>query len=211
MSVLDKASILTEIARRERVHLELGCGANKRTPSAIGIDMLDYPCVDLVGDVYEALQLFPDHSVDSVSSFHFIEHVPDVNRLLTDLARVLKIGGIARIVAPHFSNPYFYSDLTHNRFFGLYTFDYYATNSHFSRKVPTYDNKIQFEISSVDLIFKSSRPFYFRHGFKKLFGSLFNSSNFMKELYEENFCYLFPCYEVSYLLTRKPAHQNEKQ
>ena len=54
----------------------------------------------------------------------------------------------------------------------------------------------------VDLEFKSARPFYGRYAFKYVIGKVFNSCNYMKELYEENFCYLFPCYEVRYILRR---------
>jgi len=55
----------------------------------------------------------------------------------------------------------------------------------------------------VDLIFKSARPFIVRYGIKHLIGSFFNSCTYLKELYEENFCYLFPCYEVRYILRRQ--------
>jgi hypothetical protein len=56
---------------------------------------------------------------------------------------------------------------------------------------------------SVDLIFKSPKPFYGRYAFKSIIGFLFNSSIYMKELYEENFCYLFPCYEIRYQLRKE--------
>jgi ubiquinone/menaquinone biosynthesis C-methylase UbiE len=184
------------------IELELGCGNRKRNRNAIGIDLLDFPDVDLIGDVSEVLALFPSQSIDSVSSYHFIEHVSDLQKLLSELARVVKSNGKVEFVAPHFSNPYFYSDPTHRNYFGLYTFCYFTTKSPFARQVPTYDHAIDFEVRSVDLIFKSAKPFYIRYVLKRLLGSIFNSSNFMKEIFEENFCYLFPCYEVRYLLTK---------
>ncbi|HEY0563145.1 MAG TPA: methyltransferase domain-containing protein, partial [Methylophilus sp.] len=154
------------------------------------------------GDIYSALAKFPDASVDQVYSYHFIEHVESVNILLAELARVVKVGGHIEFVAPHFSNPYFYSDPTHRSFFGLYTFSYFSTHATLQRQVPTYQEKLWFHLEQVDLIFKSSPPFYFRHLVKRSFGLIFNSCNYMKELYEENFCYLFPCYEVRYTLRR---------
>ena len=202
MPIIDKINVLETVGQAKRVVIEMGCGQKKRRPEAIGIDALDYPDVGIVGDIYEALAQFPDASVDEVYSYHFIEHVPDVPKLLSELARIVKPNGYAEFVAPHFSNPYFYSDPTHRSFFGLYTFCYYASESPFARWVPTYEFKAQFKIAGVDLIFKSGRPFYFRHGIKILVGKLFNSCNYMKELYEENFCYLFPCFELSYKLRR---------
>ena len=138
MALIDKAKILSSVDSISHIELELGCGNRKRNRQAIGVDMLDYPDVDIVGDVYEALASFPSRSVDAVYSYHFIEHVPDVPRLLSELARIVKPNGYLEFVAPHFSNPYFYSDPTHRSFFGLYTFCYFASNSPFARHVPTY-------------------------------------------------------------------------
>jgi len=202
MGLIDKKNILTQIASVSYVELELGCGNRKRNRQAIGIDMLDYPDVDIVGDVYEVLSALPNHSVDAVYSYHFVEHVTDVSKLLSELARVIKPNGYLKFVAPHFSNPYFYSDPTHRKFFGLYTFCYFANNSPFARQVPIYDYKTEFRIIKVDLIFKSARPFIGRYGIKWLIGKFFNSCTYLKELYEENFCYLLPCYEVRYILQR---------
>lgn len=203
MQIIDKKNILRMAGSDLHIELELGCGNKKRNSHAIGVDMLDYPDVDIVGDIYAILDLFPDRSVDAVYSYHFVEHVPDVPKLLSELARVIKSDGLVEFVAPHFSNPYFYSDPTHRSFFGLYTFCYYANNSPFARQVPTYGYKAEFKIAKVDLIFKSPRPFIVRYGVKRLIGALFNSCNYLKELYEENFCYLFPCYEVRYILRRQ--------
>jgi SAM-dependent methyltransferase len=202
MTVFDKNDTLLNIASCKEVILELGCGNRKRNKDAIGIDMLDYPPVDIVGDVYAVLSAFPDCSVDQVQSHHFIEHVSDVPRLLAELSRIIKPRGTVEFVAPHFSNPYYYSDPTHRSFFGLYTFCYYSSGSPLIRKVPTYGYKTSFRIEKIDLIFKSTSPFVFRYGFKRLIGLFFNSCTYLKELYEENFCYLFPCYEVKYVLRR---------
>ncbi len=198
MSILDKKNILGRLNDLPNVVLELGCGPNKKISGAIGIDAIDYDCVDIVGDALGILENFPCGSVDEIYSYHFFEHLPDISAFLEMIAIVLKPGGKMEIVVPHFSNPYFYSDPTHKSFFGLYTFCYFATCTLFSRQIPTYNRDLKFVIENVYLVFKSSRPFYMRHGFKKLFGMLFNSCSFMKEFYEENLCYFFPCYEVRY-------------
>jgi SAM-dependent methyltransferase len=203
MVIDDKNNVISRINLANRIVIELGCGNRKRNRQAIGIDMLDYPDVDIVGDIYEVLASFPAQSVDAVYSYHFVEHVPDVQKLISELARLVKPNGYVEFVAPHFSNPYFYSDPTHRSFFGLYTLCYFASKSPFARQVPTYGYKAEFSIAKVDLIFKSTRPFVVRYGIKRLVGSLFNSCIYLKELYEENFCYLFPCYEVRYILRRE--------
>jgi len=204
MANVDKEELLKRLENLDQVEIELGCGSQKKIDKAIGIDAIAYKSVDIVGDVFNVLRMFPPASVDAVHSFHFFEHIDDIQSLLDEISRVMKVGASLHIIVPHFSNPHFYSDPTHKNFFGLYTFSYFAMDSPFSRKVPMYGYSSNFSIKQVDLCFKSSRPFYFRYLFKKLCGFVFNSCNYMKEFYEENLCYFLPCYEVSYKLIKIP-------
>ena len=182
--------------------LNLGCGRINTLHGSIGVDIIDSHAVDIVGDVYEVLEKLPDSSVLAIYSSHFVEHLDDFTYFLEVVSRVLKPLGDLIIVAPHFSNPYFYSDVTHKSTFGLYTCCYYCNSSPLRRKVPTYNRDLKFRLDKVDLIFKSTRPNYGRHAIKKVFGSLFNSTIYMREFWEENLCYIFPCYEVKYVLKK---------
>ena len=87
----------------------MGCGPAKRDPASIGIDALDFPCVDIVGDLFEVLAAIPDGSVSRCYSSHLLEHVPDLNRLVDEIERILQPGGTMIGTVPHFSNPYFFS------------------------------------------------------------------------------------------------------
>ena len=202
MPLVDKGRILPNIRNRHPVAIELGCGNRKRDANAIGIDIRDFPCVDIIGDVVDVLKEIPDGEVDIVSSYHFLEHVADLDLLLGEVTRVMRVGGCFKVVAPHFSNPYYYSDPSHKNHFGLYTFSYHAHDRVFRRKVPHYNNNVFLSIEKVDLIFKSPPPFYFRHGVKRFIGVIFNSCRYMQEFYEENLSFIFPCYEIEYLLKR---------
>lgn len=201
-NLIDKHKILDKINSQNNIELELGCGNRKRISNAIGIDVLDFDCVDIVGDVFDVLNRFPDESVIAVYSYHFFEHISNISKLMNELSRVLKRGAILEIVVPHFSNPYYYSDYTHKSFFGLYTFNYFTQNNFFKRSVPSYDRDKKYKLVNVDLIFKSYPPSYFRHSIKVIIGKIFNSTNYMKEFYEENLCYLFPCYGIKYRLKK---------
>jgi len=199
MAFLDKRGLIAQMSRLPLVILELGCGARKRSPNYIGVDALDYECVDVVGDAREVLEALPEDSVDEIVAYHFLEHVFDLKSLLLEIDRVLKPGGRLRAVAPHFSNPYYYSDFTHRTFFGLYSLSYFADDPFFKRRVPRYQMPSSLRLLSVTLNFKSSPPFYVRHGIKRLVGAVVNVSRYTQEIYEECFCWAFPCYEVTYL------------
>lgn len=202
MNPFEKA-VLSAIDNKKDITLELGCGNRKRHESAICIDALAYDCVDIVGDIYESLCCFPDQCVSAVYSYHCFEHLTDIQSIMIELARITKEKGRLFVVTPHFSNPYYYSDLTHRTPFGLYTFSYLANDNLFTRKVPNYSRVLDFDLMDVKLIFKSPRPFYFRWGIKKIFQTIFNINRYLMEFYEENVCYLIPCYEVHYELKRR--------
>jgi len=181
--------------------LDLGCGTTKRS-GAVGIDILPLPGVDLVGDALEILRGISTGAVSAIYSSHFLEHVPDAEAIVREASRVLKHGGEFRAVVPHFSNPAFYSDPTHRNYFGLYTFGYWIRSTPYRRKTPRYIDPLPFTMLNATHRFKSSRPFYVRHGIKKLLGSWVNLSRWTQEFYEEHLCWIMPCYELDYVLRR---------
>ncbi len=183
--------------------LELGCGQKKRFSDSVGVDQLDFDSVDIVGDAIAVLTRFPDQSVRRIVSSHFFEHIDDLKCLVTECSRVLVTGGTLDIVVPHFSNPYFYSDYTHKRFFGLYTFSYLCDTPCFRRVVPRYGNDIPLTLTDVYLNFRGERPFYIRHAIGRIFSALINSCNYLKEFYEINLCYLVHCHEIKFVLSKK--------
>jgi hypothetical protein len=83
--------------------LNLGCGDQK---------MDGYINVDLHGDpdVRCDLTVFPwpwsDDSVDEVYMCHFLEHVPDLEKTLLEIHRILKANGIVHFRVPHFRSPF---------------------------------------------------------------------------------------------------------
>ncbi len=174
------------------VVLELGCGPNK-TPGRIGIDRIDLPGVDIVADIDEGLGFLPDGSVDAIYSESFFEHVSNLEALVREVARVLKPDGYNWLFVPHFSNPYYYSDYTHKSFFGLYTLRYFCGDEdQLRRKVPNFYSDVRIRVVSQRLIFFSN--FAVTRWLKKVFQKVINSSTWLQEFYEENLCYLIPCY-----------------
>ena len=61
----------------------------------------------------------------------------------------------------------------------------------------TTSGSLPFELLGVDLVFKSIRPNYIRHGIAKAAGAWVNRNTRSREKYEERYCYLFPCYKRS--------------
>jgi len=200
-TVIDKKNIIGTFKTRDKVVLELGSGPAKQISEAITVDMLDMEGVDIVCNLDEGFPFLEDNSIDEIYSFHFLEHVKDVNLMMREIYRVLKVGGKNIGAVPYFANPYFYSDPTHKTTFGLYTFSYFSKIPHFKRRVPTFYNDINFQINKVEFRFRSN--FFLRHRIKKLLQRLFNANRYLKEFYEEQLCYLVPAYELYFELEKK--------
>jgi len=191
---------IEEIVRRGGpINIELGSGT-KGTEDRINIDKVDLPEVDIVADLEQGLPFLPDKSVDAIHCRSVLEHVENFDVLMSAMVRVLKDNGTAHIFVPHFSNPYAYSDYTHKRFFGLYTFYYFVHPEHqLSRKVPDFYTDIRIRILSQRLVFRSS--FRLLKPIKKLIGRFFNLHSSLQQYYEENLCYLFPCHGIEVVFT----------
>ena len=80
--------------------LNVGCGM-RSVKGAVTLDYYWYPGVDLVWDARKKLP-FPDGRFEGVFAEHFLEHIEfeRVKEMLVEFRRVLKPGGVIRIVVP---------------------------------------------------------------------------------------------------------------
>jgi SAM-dependent methyltransferase len=192
-----------DVLRRDgQLKLDLGCGTTKRDASYVGVDVLAAPGVDVVGDAMEVLRALPDDRVEEIYSSHFLEHVDDLPSLVREVARVLVVGGRCTGAVPHFSNPYYHSDPTHRRPFGLYTLSYLAEDPLLRRRVPTYGLDLRLRVERLELGFRSATEFPLRSRGKQALGRLLNGRRAIQEFYEENLAWLIPCYEVRFELRK---------
>lgn len=183
--------------------IDLGCGPKKK-PGRIAIDKMDLPHVDIVADIEEGLPFLPDHCVDEIHCRSILEHVQNFENLMGEIVRVLKAGGRAYVFVPHFSNPYYYSDYTHKRPFGLYSFYYFVEpENQLRRKVPHFYTDIRIDIISQRLVFRS--PFWLSRQLKKTIGFFFNLHSCLMEFYEQHLCYTFPCDGIEIVFTSATA------
>ncbi len=199
MEYRSKIDLERKLVSDSPVIVDLGCGAKKK-PGRIGIDKVDLPCVDVVSDLEQGLGFLPDSCVDQIHCRSVLEHLENFERIMMDIIRVLKPDGTAHIFVPHFSNPYFYSDYTHKRTFGLYTFYYFVDEAHqLKRKVPIFYTDTRIRIVSLKLIFRS--PFWLGRQLRKLFGFFVNLSPTCQEFYEQYLCCLVPCHGIELVFT----------
>ena len=187
--------ILEKLNSNEELKIDIGCGISKKI-GFIGIDKLPLDGVDIVFDFENGLNFIPDNSVDIIYSSHLVEHIENLELFFSEIHRILKKDGKKIMIVPHFSNPYYYSDYTHKRFFGLYSMNYFSNdNNGYKRGVPSFYNNIKFKTHNITLKFRC-HPFYFRNKFRALFTKIINSSKFMQEWYESSLTGYIPCQEL---------------
>jgi predicted SAM-dependent methyltransferase len=86
-----------------KVLLHVGCGP-VNSPEFINVDALPYAHVHIVTDDISHLSDFANETVDLVYMCHVLEHIktPQVKRVLGEMQRILKVGGILRLSVPDF-------------------------------------------------------------------------------------------------------------
>jgi len=199
MEVLNPG-LVEDIENGRKLYLELGGGLHKRE-GYYNIDACRVPGVDVVADLNQPLLLIPDNSVVSVISNHVLEHIPALEPLLRELHRITCPSGVIETVVPHFANPYFYSDPTHVRAFGLYTMCYFIefARQPFRRKVPSFYTTARFELLDVRLEF-------FRHSrLDRIVGGAlertFNRSRGAQEFYERRLSWVVSARQIRWRMT----------
>lgn len=95
------------------LRLDLGCGKNKKV-GFVGVDCRMFEGVDQVVDLTKKWP-WKDGSVEEVHASHVVEHFTATERIhfVNELCRVLKVGGKATIITPHWASQRAYGDLTH--------------------------------------------------------------------------------------------------
>jgi SAM-dependent methyltransferase len=194
---LANSQVAKDLEQGRTLRIDLGSGTRPRS-GFYGVDQLDLPGVDIVADLNQPLDLLPDSCVEHLFSSHALEHVEKFIPLMDEIHRILRPNGVLEVIAPHFSNAYYYSDPTHVRFFGLYTMSYFVDleKQPGSHKVPAFPTRTRFELESVKL------SFYRTNLLDRLFVPFLryfaNRSPAAQNFYERRLCWILPAAEMRY-------------
>jgi SAM-dependent methyltransferase len=197
MRILNPA-VLADLEAGRPLRLNLGGGQREKV-GFYNVDCVEMPGVDILADLERPLEALPSDSVTEIYSRHVLEHISHFGELVAELHRVTRPEGRIEIIVPHFSNPYAYSDPTHVRFFGLYTFFYYADSADQPRrKVPTFYTPVRFRVESVRLqLLKRS---WLEKLARLLTQPLLDRGIDWMDWYERRCCRFFPVGDVRYVL-----------
>jgi SAM-dependent methyltransferase len=163
------------------------------------VDRVALPGVDVVADLNEPFARLPDDCVAEVYTRHTLEHVERFLELLAEIHRITAPGGRVEVVVPHFSNPYGYSDPTHVRFFGLYSFFYFSDPADQPRrKVPSFYLPQRFRVESVRINLLSGT--LAEKAVRAVLQPLVNRGPGWQDWYERRLCRWLPANDIHFVL-----------
>lgn len=190
--------IQADLAAGKALKLHLGSG-KVCLAGYYSIDVIDLTGVDIVADLNAELDLLPDNSVSEIYTRHTLEHISNLMGLMEELHRICRPGAELTVIVPHFSNPYFYSDPTHVRSFGLYTMHYFMDEpDQLGRKVPCFYTQTRFSLASVRIDFY--RTSIVDRLLIPIIRFLVNMNFGTQEIYERRWVWLWPAWQIQYVL-----------
>lgn len=113
--------------------LNLGCGTDIKE-GYINVDIIKRGGVDVVYDLNKSPYPFESDYFDEIYASHFFEHLSDVLKVMEELYRILKPGGIIIAKVPYYSSSGAFQDPTHKHFFAEDTAKYYFALNGYNRK-----------------------------------------------------------------------------
>lgn len=129
--------------------LDIGCGARKAEPGALGIDKSPASAADIVWDLDDYPWPLDSNRFERIHLSHIIEHFRDAMRAMAEVHRVAAPGASVFITTPHFSSHNSYADPTHVRHLAAATFEHLTGNN-----FPTFAGApFRFHIVTVELTF----------------------------------------------------------
>jgi len=137
--------------------INLGAGSDIRD-GYINHDITMLKGIDVVHD----LNIFPwpweDDSVDEIVARDIVEHLDDFMRVMEELYRVLKPGGVMRIKVPYWNSVSRHADPTHKRGFHEITFQFFDPDSVYCKERHYYTHA-RFRITEETFVLVPFSPY----------------------------------------------------
>lgn len=134
------------------IKLDLGCGTRKQA-GFLGVDRRKFDGIDVVHDLLKTPWPWKDGSVAEIHMSHVMEHFAGKDRpkICNEIYRVLRVGGKATVITPHWNSNRAYGDFTHQWPPISEMWYYYLSKTWRAENAP--DNDIKFNPDGYDCDF----------------------------------------------------------
>jgi SAM-dependent methyltransferase len=124
--------------------LNLACGQTK-IDGYFGLDIAPGSTVDAVVDLEQFPWPIESDSAEEIICSHYVEHTPDLIKFMEEVYRILKPGGIIKVVAPYYTSIRCWQDPTHKRAISEASFLYFNKQWREVNKLDHYNIKCNFD------------------------------------------------------------------
>jgi SAM-dependent methyltransferase len=104
--------------------LEVGAGDSPDPRADITLDIAPLDGVDIVCDLNQYSLPFRNDEFDTIIATHVLEHLDDAGRVLAELSRITKPGGVIEVTVPFGVNSF--SDPTHTAYWTFETPEFFV-------------------------------------------------------------------------------------
>jgi len=171
--------------------LDLGCGKKKRI-GAIGVDHSDRHNADIIHDLNVFPYPFQGDSIDQIFLDNVLEHLDKPISVMEEVHRIIKSGGVVKVIVPYFRSNWAFIDPTHRTFYTVNSFAYYDPRHLICQR---YDYTLaRFFVEKI--VFNES----LQSGIIKKFVIKF--ANKFPNYYEAYLSHLFPLDDITYYLKK---------
>ena len=138
--------------------INIGCGSQIKD-GFIGVDILQFPGVDIVHDLNIFPYPFKDNQIEEIWMDQVLEHLSEPLKVVEELHRICKKDAVITIGVPYFRSFYATIDPTHKNFFGLNWFNYFDPNHIYCQKYKY--SKAEFIITKIEFDRESTSKSFF--------------------------------------------------
>lgn len=180
--------------------LNLGAGRMLKQ-STDEVEWVNHEYVNLPGiDVMWDCNVFPwkvfeENEFDEVYSSQVLEHLSDRIKVMEELWRITKPGGILKLDMPYFSHPGAFCHPEHKSFWGLTTFDYFDVDYHKRKGETEIVTPARFRTISKRIVFSNQKKFPFNL-MNAVITPLININRFTALFYQRFLCWILPCEDI---------------
>jgi SAM-dependent methyltransferase len=128
--------------------LNLGCG-KRPIAGTYGVDVAPLDGVAVVADFENRPLPFASGSIDRIYIYHVLEHIRDLNRMMTEMHRICTSDARIVIEVPYYTCVGAFGDPTHVRFFTYNTFRFWSADT----DQANWFTQTRFEITRRKLVF----------------------------------------------------------
>ncbi len=171
-----------------KTKLNVGCGGIIKEDH-VNMDIVKNPGVDIIHDLEKFPYPFPENMFEEITCSHVLEHMNNLNKVIEELWRITKNGGVIKILSPYALGPIYIGDPSHKTPICYRTFENYnIENPNIKNYLTNFGSTARFKIIKRKIIFSEHAKLFG----VRIFAFMDFFINIFPLIYERMFSFIIP-------------------